>query len=257
MQKLKILIVENTPADSKLIRTLIENDKEAIAESFTLAESFDEALDVLATDINFDLSILDVKLDGHKSFELIESFPKHRFGLITFMTDEDIPTRINRLAQPVLQIEKPFDKAQIANFISEVKKLKKLDASQSTTAQAYLSQPKKFGILKARGENLIVNISAICSIEADDKCSIFYCFDQEKNKYYQVNSNESFGKVFERLPFLQCFKSWIVNPDYITKIIPDTRHGGTIYTEHPDSPRIPYSDNYKDAINQKINSHKL
>lgn len=247
MLKLKILIVENEPADAKMISDLLENDKEHIVESFTFAKSYDEACDVLATGINFDLSILDIKLDGHKSYDLFEHFAKHRFGLIAFMTGEDIPTRINRIAQPVLQIEKPFDKAQISNFISEVKKLKKTPL-------------EKFGIYNVQGENILVYVDHICSIEADKKHCTFYCCDEEKKHYFTIDSVESFGKAFERVQeqglFIQCFRSWIVNPDFIIKFKPDKDKGGTIYMDHPKCGEIPYSDNFKSGLYKLFNLPK-
>ena len=55
MLKLNILIVENTISDASLIRSLIELDKEGFAGTFTMAYSYEEALEALTTDINFDL----------------------------------------------------------------------------------------------------------------------------------------------------------------------------------------------------------
>jgi len=119
---------------------------------------------------------------------------------------------------------------------------------------------KRFGIFNANGENLLVHIHQICSIEASNKRCRFYCFDKEKNKYTIIASNESFGKVLERLPpnvFIQCHRSWIVNPEYVCNIIPNKKNGGVIKSGHPSCETIPYSDNFKDCLNEKFNLYKI
>jgi len=119
---------------------------------------------------------------------------------------------------------------------------------------------KKFGISNANGENMLVHINQVCSIEASNKHCKFYCYDKEKNKYLTVSSNESFGKVLERLPkgmFIQCSKSWIVNPEYICNIMPNKKNGGVIKSEHPSCETIPYSDNFKNGLHEKFNLYKI
>ena len=255
--KIKILIVENTPFDLALIRKLIEEDKQQIAKSFTIAESYDQAVDVLSGNVNFDLSILDVKLDGHKSFELVKNFSnvRHRFGIIAFMTGEDIPIDIAMLAHPMMSIVKPFNREQIAIFLSRVKELLNPDSTPSPS-----SPPQRIGIFSIRNETIVLNVDEICSIEADNKCSTLYCFDEEENKYYLLKSRESFGDILNRLAnnkqFVQCFKSWIVNTDKVTGFTA-YRRGGDIYMKHKDCQKIPYSDIYKEALNARINARRF
>lgn len=261
MQKLKVLIVEDTPSDAQLVKTLIEGDKEGIAESFTIAESYEEALDALSSGTDFDLSILDVKLADHTSFELVKRFAKQRFGIIAFMTENDIPSHISRLAQPMLQIEKPFDREQIANFISEVKKLRKLSLTDLLPATIQTqSVPGKFGILQKNGDSIVVDCARICAVKSDNKSTEFYVADPNGKTCQMINSAESLNSVLSRLPtsnFMRCFKSWVVNSDFVQNIRPDGDHGGGIYTGLKGCDRVPYSDHFKDQIYAKINARRL
>ena len=247
MVKLKILIVEDDDNSATLLSDLLREDANSFVGTITLANSWKTALAILSEAQDFDLTILDKNLGDGSSFDLIKAFEKHRFGLVTFMTQSDIPADIIERAGPVLQIVKPFGKAQIANFISKVKKLKNDNDSS-----------EKIGISIDHGESMVVLLSDVFCIESIGHKSKFFYFEKEKNRCCSVISNEEFGRVLNRLPneqFIQCHRSYIVNHKHIKLVRRNPGgKGGTIVFDHPTCEVAHYSDSYKEQLGKKINT---
>ena len=225
---------------------MLKENADNIIGSYVLAKSYDEALQILSSAEDFELSILDVKLDRGKSFKLVENFPKHRFGLITFMTAEDIPSHINRLAHPVLQIEKPFDKEQIANFVSEVKKIKK-----SFSQIHLISKTDGRAIFLSEEQIYIVN-----TVPGTKHSEVFY-LDKETHKIISLASTidlSGFSEILSTDFFVKCNGSCIVNVAHVVEIHRAERN---LILDHSDLPEVGYSLNFLDGvIKRKISMHR-
>lgn len=118
---------------------------------------------------------------------------------------------------------------------------------------------KKFGIVHSNGEISLVAPYHICCIEANNKHTRFFYYDNAAGKYLMAGSNESFGKVLKRLPlhqFIQCHRSWMVNPAFVTGMIPDKKNGGILTCIHPLCGPIPYSDSFKSSFSRHFNLSK-
>lgn len=211
MLKLSILIVENDKYDLKEITSLLLRKELEISASFELAESYQQALNVFARGLKFDLSILDVDLGaGQTSFKLLEQF-RENLGEVVYMTNAAIPARYVKLALPLEHIEKPFEFEDVVNVISKLRKKKGLqprrlfidDKSQVTYMigedQIYYMETAKKG---NNPKNLV-----------GDKCIIHF-LDKKSNEprqIYSLRGLSDFSKVLSPESFVKCNGACLVN----------------------------------------------
>lgn len=261
MQKFKILIVENDLVDRTLIEGYIRDVGIDLIEYLAVAKSYDEALRILAGPDNFNMSVIDVKLgDGdNNGYKLIRSFPKARFGIVVFMSNEPVPSEINKIAQPVLQITKPFAIEDVINILSEMKRLHLNSVNVDNTADS----AKRFVILDIKKTRYPVFVENIFCVHSDDKLTYFYYVDQTDNNYKRQSSNESLSSILGRLnlvsdKFVQCHSRWLVNLDHVSKISLTARDKevggeGLLFIPHRLCTKIPIGGRYKSDLEKRIN----
>lgn len=205
MAKLKVLVVEDKPDDRNVLLILLERYFKNDLEIYT-AKSFDEAV-ALLVQYSFHISLLDVQLGDHQSYELLDAWEPDKFGSMVFMTvEESIPRSvISKLGpQNCSVIDKPFYEAQVARVIGEI-------------TEKYMGVV--ITIPETNGNYRFVKIATIYYVTVMDgkpKHSVVHFFD--KNTLISIDTTWSLA-YFEREHgshlFTRCSKSMIVNVHHL------------------------------------------
>jgi len=247
--KLQILIVENEQDDIDSLRRYLETNHSNDVVISAIAKSYEEALSILAKDITYDLSILDIKLsETRTSFELITAFEKEKFGTVAFLTELiNIPTEILEKVQPIT-FTKPFNDAKIANLIYKVNKNRNI--------HTVVEIPKVGKEISFKTFKTVEEIYYVSSVENEPKHSIFHFFDKKKNRPDLFESTMSIAD-FEKIPkedvFTKCNRNCLVNVTHIDDL--DITNSAIKFDEDSFQD-INYSHVFYQSLKRKIKENK-
>ncbi|MGH4050833.1 MAG: LytR/AlgR family response regulator transcription factor [Clostridium sp.] len=154
-------------------------------------------LDVIFLDINMP------KLDGMALGKIINHFPKH--ALIIFITaHKDYAVDAFEI-QAYDYILKPYSQERI---VSILKKIEKCSDEKCVNNKITLWKDKKM---------MVRNITDISYCEASERETLIYI---NEVKYYVNSSISEFYKKLPKQFFFRSHRSYIINTDKITEIIP-------------------------------------
>ncbi|WP_422091850.1 LytR/AlgR family response regulator transcription factor [Tenacibaculum ovolyticum] len=217
MDKVNILIIEDTADDAFVLREMLEQNNYNVV---AIASSYQEAL-TLFYKLDIDLIIIDVFLDGNPDgiifAETISITPNvlKPFVFLTSSKNRQIFERA-KLTKPFSFLLKPFNELEMlyALEIAVEKFYEQSNIFSSEDKNTVISQDYLF--IKKTNALRKVMLSNILYIEVDDRyCNII----TEKEKYIiQV----SLGKISELLDneiFIRTHRKYIVNSNAIEQII--------------------------------------
>lgn len=218
MDKINVLIIEDTPAQSDtLVRTLEENNYAVVGVATTLTE----ALALFYSSQKIDLVIIDIFLngvpDGIAFAETINAVPNASkpFVFLTSSTDRQIFERA-KLTQPFSYLLKPFNELELLYAIEMA--VEKFYAQQdvflgdeedTVISEEYLFIKKGKSLKK-------VQIKDIIYIEVEEKyCNII----TEKEKFVILISLTKILKLLDSTQFYRTHRNYIANIKMIEEII--------------------------------------
>lgn len=218
MDKINVLIIEDTPAQSdRLVRTLEENNYAVVG----VATSLTEALALFYGDQKIDIVIIDIFLngvpDGIAFAETINAVPNASkpFVFLTSSTDRQIFERA-KLTQPFSYLLKPFNELELLYAIEMA--VEKFYAQQdvflgdeedTVISEEYLFIKKGKSLKK-------VQIKDIIYIEVEEKyCNII----TEKEKFVILISLTKILKLLDSTQFCRTHRNYIANIEMIEEII--------------------------------------
>lgn len=245
MDKINILIIEDTPEVAKKLQYLLEENNYNIVG---IATNYHEAISLFYK-LPIDIVIIDVFLgdnpDGITFAETISVVPNalKPFVFLTSSKDRQIFERA-KLTKPFSFLLKPFNELEllyalemaIEKFYDQTNVFFSID-QDTVISEDYLYIKKKNALNK-------VNINDIIYIEVDDRyCSIV---TEKENFMIQI----SLGKISKLLNpkiFRQTHRKYIVNTNCIEKVIPEDN---LLFLKG--NHQVTFSGKYKDILNQSI-----
>ena len=242
MDKINVLIIEDTPAQSdKLISTLEENNYAVVGVATTLTE----ALALFYSSQKVDIVIIDIFLngvpDGIAFAETINAVPNASkpFVFLTSSTDRQIFERA-KLTQPFSYLLKPFNELELLYAIEMA--VEKFYAQQDVflgdeedtiISEEYLFIKKGKSLKK-------VQIKEIIYIEVEEKyCNII----TEKEKFVILISLTKILKLLDNTIFCRTHRNYIANMEKIEEII--LADNLILLTGNH---KVTLSDTYKDIV---------
>ncbi len=242
MDQINVLIVEDTPAQSKaLTKVLQENNYHITAIATTLKE----ALTIFYSDKKIDIVIIDIFLngvpDGIALAETINTVPNATkpFVFLTSSTDREIFQRA-KLTQPFSYLLKPFNELEILYAIEMA--VEKFYAQNNV----FLSEEENTVISSdylfiKKGKSLKkVQLLDIVYIEVEERyCNII----TEKEKFVIHISLTKIFKLLNPEIFTRTHRNYLVNTKKIEEIVPADNLIILSQKHH-----VPLSENYKGII---------
>ncbi len=242
MDKINVLIIEDTPAQSdRLISTLEENNYAVVG----VATNLKEALALFYSGQKIDIAIIDIFLngvpDGIAFAETINAVPNASkpFVFLTSSTDRQIFERA-KLTQPFSYLMKPFNELELLYAIEMA--VEKFYAQQdvflgdeedTVISEEYLFIKKGKSLKK-------VQIKEIIYIEVEEKyCNII----TEKEKFVILISLTKILKLLDNTIFCRTHRNYIANIEKIEEII--LADNLILLTGNH---KVTLSDTYKDIV---------
>jgi DNA-binding LytR/AlgR family response regulator len=248
MDNINVLIVEDTPAESTALVSVLEASNYTIVG---IARTFKDALDLFYNN-KVDVAIVDIFLngspDGISFAETINAVPNASkpFVFLTSSTDRKIFERA-KLTQPFSYLLKPFNELEIQyaiemaveQFYGQTDVF--LGDEEDTIISADYLFIKKGKTLKK------VQLQDIIYIEVEEKyCNII----TEKEKFVILISLTKILKMLDDTTFCRTHRNYIVNVEKIIEIVP-ADNLIIVSGNH----KVTLSDTYKDFI-KKIRTLK-
>ena len=219
MDQVNVLVVEDTPAQSKALAKVLEENKYTVVG---VATTLKEALAAFYSNTKIDIVIIDIFLnglpDGIAFAETINAVPNATkpFVFLTSSTDRKIFQRA-KLTQPFSYLMKPFNELEILYAIEMA--VEKFYAQNNV----FLSEEENTVISSdylfiKKGKSLKkVQLSDIIYIEVEEKyCNII----TEKEKFVILISLTKISKLLNPDVFTKTHRNYIVNSKKIEEIIP-------------------------------------
>ena len=219
MDQINVLIVEDTPEQSKRLSKMLEANNYHVVG---IATTFKEALALFYSEQKIDIAIIDIFLhgapDGIALAETINTVPNaaRPFVFLTSSTDRTIFQRA-KLTQPFSYLMKPFNELEILYAIEMA--VEKFYAQQNV----FLSQEENTVISDdylfiKKGKSLKkVLLLDIIYIEVEEKyCNII----TEKEKFVIMISLTKISKLLNPEIFTKTHRNYIVNAKKIEEIVP-------------------------------------
>lgn len=243
MEKIKILIVEDTVAESdKLIETLTSSQFEVVG----IARSHQEALQLFYAN-KVDIVVIDIFLNGIPEgitfAETLNNVPQSArpFVFLTSSTDRTIFERA-KLTKPYSFLLKPFNPLEVLYALEMAieKFYDQPDTFQGDEEDTVISSD--FLFIKKKDALKKVAISDIVNIEVEERyCSIFV----GKEKFVIQISLAKIINLLDSTKFYRVHRNHIVNAYEIEEIQPSD---GLLVMSNKSM--IPFSDHYKEVLNQ-------
>ncbi|WP_341905786.1 response regulator transcription factor [Fluviicola taffensis] len=243
MEKIKILIVEDTVAESdKLIGTLTSSQFEVVG----VARSHQEALQLFYAN-KVDIVVIDIFLNGIPEgitfAETLNNVPESArpFVFLTSSTDRTIFERA-RLTKPYSFLLKPFNPLEVLYALEMAieKFYDQPDIFQGDEEDTVISSD--FLFIKKKDALKKVAVSDIIHIEVEERyCSIF----AGPEKFVIQISLAKITNLLDSSRFHRVHRNHIVNAHEIEEIQPSD---GLLVMSNKSI--VPISDHYKDVLNQ-------
>lgn len=218
MDKVNVLIIEDTPAESnRLIKVLEANNYKIIGVATTFKEGlsifYNQPIDIIVIDI-----FLNGNADGISFAETISLNPNGSkpFVFLTSSTDRKIFERA-KLTQPFSYLMKPFNELEILYALEMAleKFYEQPDALLGDQEDTVVSKDYLF-IKKGKSLKKVL-LSQIIYIEVEEKyCNII----TEKEKFVILISLTKILKLLDQSMFTRTHRNYIVNTGKIVEIIP-------------------------------------
>lgn len=218
MDKVNVLIIEDTPSESKaLVKTLEVNNYNIVG----VAKTFKEALHMFQNNA-IDIAVVDIFLNGNPEgiafAETINATPNASkpFVFLTSSTDRAIFERA-KLTQPFSYLMKPFNELEIlyALEMAVEKFYEQQDVFLGETEDTIISEDYLF-IKKGKSLKKVYT-KAIIYIEVEEKyCNVI----TEAEKFVILISLTKILKLLDSSMFCRTHRNFIVNTEKIEEIIP-------------------------------------
>ncbi|WP_459211122.1 LytR/AlgR family response regulator transcription factor [Aquimarina rhabdastrellae] len=217
MDKINILIIEDTSEDALELKELLEDNNYHVV---AIASTYQEAL-TLFYQLPIDLIIIDVFLNGNPDgitfAETISITPNilKPFVFLTSSKDRQIFERA-KLTKPFSFLLKPFNELEVLYAIEmAVEKFHgQLNVFSSEDKDTVVSQEYLF--IKKKNALKKVELSSIMYIEVDDR----YChIVTEKEKFIIQISLGKINDVLNNQIFIRTHRKYIVNSNAIEQIV--------------------------------------
>ena len=242
MKRFKTLIVEDNNTEMKYLVDLLK-DHQDIIEISGQAESYSNALSLLG-DNEYDLSILDYKLDNHKTlFNLVESAKRKKFGLIVYtsmVTSNDIEKILD--VKPDFRLYKPFDEDSVGEFVLKLKK--HVEESKNSQIDYMVFTDKELKIK--------VPYKDIYYLEGARSSCSFICKGKVQNKPITYIDTEGGIGTFDYLLntgiFVKCMRSYYINKHLIKAVKKSSKE--IIFEFDHSIPPVPYADWFIGWLNE-------
>ncbi|GAL66879.1 LytR/AlgR family response regulator transcription factor [Jejuia pallidilutea] len=218
MDKVNVLIIEDTPSESKvLIKTLEANNYDVVG----VATTFKEAIQLFHNNA-IDIAVVDIFLNGNPDgiafAETINLTPKatRPFVFLTSSTDRAIFERA-KLTQPFSYLLKPFNELEIlyALEMAVEKFYEQPDVFLGETEDTIISNDYLF-IKKGKSLKKVYT-KDIIYIEVEEKyCNVI----TETEKFVILISLTKILKLLDSAMFCRTHRNFIVNTEKIEEIIP-------------------------------------
>lgn len=245
MERLNILIVEDTPAQSDHYKQILEANGYNVV--FILTNYRDAMSFILGNELyeTVDLLVLDIQLDGRPEginiAEAIDAMPSKQkpFIFLTSLTDRDIFNRA-KLTKPYAYIVKPANELEFVYSVEQAieRFYNQPDALSTEDENAVVSDEYLF--IKKKNSLKKVRTSDIIYVEVEEKyCNIVTA----QEKFVILISLVKILELLDSDKFCRTHRNFIVNSEKITEIVPKDNliilEGGYKAT---------LSDKYKDLI---------
>lgn len=243
MEKIKILIVEDTKAESdRLIETFSTTDFEIVG----IARSHQEALQLFFAN-TVDICVVDIFLNGIPEgitfAESLNNIPNaaRPFIFLTSSNDRTIFERA-KLAKPFSFLLKPFNPLEVVYALEMAleKFYDQPDALQDEEENTIIGTD--FLFIKKKDSLKKVNLADIINIEVEER----YCTIHTQTNKFVIQI--SLSKIIELLNpklFIRVHRSHLVNVNSISEILQNDEvlvlDNGT---------HIPYGEKYKEVLSQ-------
>ncbi len=242
-----ILVVDDVEALSDSLVDLLETYYTEEISSIHVANSYQEALDLMLTK-TFDILFLDIELDADKTgFQLLEAANKENFHLVVVTSHAHYA--LNAIKYSAIDfLLKPVAIEDLGAVFQKVSKKELHQSSimlQLRTLHDNLSEakPKKTKlVLKTLEEIKVVKIKDIVRCEADVNYTRFYLLSGEK--VMVSKPLKEYDNILSDLGFFRAHKSHLINIEYFESY--KKREGG--YLEMADKSIVPVSVRKKEKL---------
>lgn len=241
MDKLRVFIIEDTPAESDGLISMLERNNYEIAG---VARNFKQALELYYS-VQVDVVIIDIFLDGVPDgiafAETITTIPQANkpFVFLTSSTDRELFERA-KLTKPYSYLLKPFNELEVLYAVEMAmeKFYEQQDVFMGDDEDTVISEEYLF-IKKGRSLKK-VHVSEIIYIEVEEKyCNII----TEKERFVILISLTKILNLLDNELFYRTHRNFIVNVDKILEIVP-ADNLILVSGNH----KVTLSDKYKDFI---------
>jgi DNA-binding LytR/AlgR family response regulator len=214
MRKFKTLIVDDDEGTIEYLKKLLNKHIDTLGD-IQEALSFSDAVEILTRE-KFDLSILDNKLDRHKTvFDLIRLVGRERCGIVVYTSDAreiDIENMLDLL--PDLRFYKPYDDDSTLEFIVRLKlHLKGIEERRN-----------HFIMFDNRGMSIKMDYEDIFYVSNSGTNSKFFCKD-DVLPYKDYLKDKNIGEhkyLLDSGVFVKCRSGCFLNKSYIKEIRRET-----------------------------------
>ena len=241
MDKVRVFIIEDTPAESDGLISMLERNNYEIAG---VARNFKQALELYYS-VQVDVVIIDIFLDGVPDgiafAETITTIPQATkpFVFLTSSTDRELFERA-KLTKPYSYLLKPFNELEVLYAVEMAmeKFYEQQDVFMGDDEDTVISEEYLF-IKKGRSLKK-VHVSEIIYIEVEEKyCNII----TEKERFVSLISLTKILNLLDNELFYRTHRNFIVNVDKILEIVP-ADNLILVSGNH----KVTLSDKYKDFI---------
>lgn len=206
---LKTIIVEDEIEDLFVLKEFLKPHKSLIAISEeNIANSFESARNILMSQ-SFDLSFLDIELDNNSEcYELIETFGKSHFGIITFSTKIKTAFFENLdILRGCLYLGKPYSSNRMKVFCEELRD--RVALINSTDKKYYPLW------LKEKSNEFLVEQNSIIYIEVRGTlCSIYYLDGVVDKKHSITKTLKEYEGVLNPEIFFRLSDKYLINMNF-------------------------------------------
>jgi len=212
---IRTILIDDEPSFSEALKIMLERYSPKI-EIIAISEAVEEAIEAIEL-LSPDLIFLDVNMSPHSGFDVLAKFPERNFEVVfcTAYDDYAIPALRNDAFDYLIKPLRPSDLIAVLNRLHThfEKKQEKKEAEIPFARELVDSRL----VVPTQQELLFLSLEDIVYIQADSSYSHFKLKDQTK-----ITSTKNLGyyeELFGKSRFIRPHNSYIVNLDYIDKVV--------------------------------------
>lgn len=243
MRQLKAIIIDDEMTARESLKLLID---QYCPEITVIGEADDLTTGIEIIDnFSFDLLFMDINLGKHTGFDILDVVRNNKYHLVFLTAYDEFAIKAFK-SKALDYLLKPISYTDLRSLISRIQNLENLKTNVSDNSivlNNYYNLINKKIVIPGKDGSDIISVSDIIYLEgAGSYTNIFISnrkeiFSSRPLKHYET-------LLIEMPQFVRVHKSFIVNRDYISKIIKS--QGGLLVMTNGTT--IPISENHKQQV---------